>query len=452
VTWAFASWTDVGELLKRHGVVTVYVKKLAPKEDNDKNQIYIAKRGRSPFAQIEQILPLEFHTRQPSTSRSKKGSDAGKPILEGRIKWNWLDGDGTPHPAPNTKAIFYLQYPEVRLSGFISGCHKAPDALRRTRLAQYGTRALAFGTGASGEVYGLVVTAQTDPALFPVAGLPVHPRNSILYFFDTKADGLPQLLEDLRRINAAGWIPSQRLAAAGKPPQPFRGTQGGGYTLEARLGIVSNASKTPDRDGIEIKSFSTEKVSLMTPTPDGGLQGESGLLAFLDVHGYPDKGDPSCRKFNGIHRYGQPNRKTGLTLTITGYDTATGFAGPEADVSVALIDQSTGIAAASWSYPRLFESWSRKHARAVYVSAKKRPADSAPHDAVYHFADTVWICEGTSSRHLLDAIMSGSVVYDPGDTSKSGKTGKPKARPQWRLTNISALHTLYRSVRKLTFP
>ena len=278
---AFASWTDVGEFLKAHGVVTVYVKQLATKQDNDKNQIYISKTGLSPFAQIERILPLEFHQREASTSTSKRLSDAGKPILEGTVKWNWVDRDGTPHSAPNTRAIFYLQYPEVRLSGFLKGCSNAPDALRRTKQAQFGTRALVFGTGATGEVYGLVVTAKTDPALFPIVGLTPHARNPVLLCFETQKGGLTRLLKDLKKINASGWFPSQRLKTTGKPPEPFRGTQGGGYTLESLLGIVSNASKTPDRDGVEVKSFSKNKVSLMTPTPDGGVQGRLVVLFSL---------------------------------------------------------------------------------------------------------------------------------------------------------------------------
>lgn len=443
----FRSWDEVGKLLKQRGVVNVYVKQLAAKQDNDKNQIYISKRGASPFAQVEHILPLTFRNRPPSKSKAKSRSRPGTPILEGLVPWTWLDRDGSVYLAPGTRAIFYLQFPEVRLSGFLKGCKNPPDPLRRAHQAKYGTRALVFGTGIDGVVCAFVVTSKTDPDLFPLAGLKRHPQNSLFFWFKTKTNALDALLSDLQQINV-GWHKSARLTKLGEPPKPFRGTQAGGYTLESLLGIPSNANKEPDRDGIEVKSFSKNKVSLMTPVPDGGVQKE-GLANFLKEFGYSDSKDPSCRKFNGVHKFGERHKKTGLTLTINGYDDRNGFSVPENEVVVALVDRSTGKVACSWSYPRLFESWNRKHSQAVYVSARKRvrPEDKDG-PAEYRFAETVYVCEGTTSKHLLDAIISKAVVYDPGDTSKSGKSGKPKQRPQWRVVNLKSLERLYDSVKK----
>lgn len=469
----FSSWTAVGEALRAHGVATAFVKQLAPNQDNEKNQIYLAyQKGANPFTLIEHILPLTFGERASSTSEKKERSDAGSPILQGTVKWHWVMRDGTAHLAPQTRVIFYLQYPEIRLSGFIAGCNDfAPDAVRRERMDGYGSRALVFGTGSGGAVYALVVTEKEDPSLFStnlldgppvrgtkrrsvmrIAGLTRHSYNAALYYFEVIADGIPRLLADLRRIHARGWIPSQRLVRRDQAPRPFRGKQGGGYTLEALLDIPSNASKEPDRDGVEVKSFSKPKVSLMTPTPDGGVQGNQGLLPFLLKYGYEDKSDPTCRKFNGTHKCGVLNAKTGLTLRVAGYETGKGFLGPETEALVALVD-SSGETAASWSFTRLFESWNKKHAKAVYVSSRKRMRHADPdHDADYLLAETVWVCEGTSARHLLDAILAGDVVYDPGDTSKSSKTGKPKPRPQWRVRGLKHLYKLYENVRKVTYP
>ena len=188
---AFTTWKEVGDFLHHHGVSTVYIKQLARKQDNEKNQIYIAgQKGANPFALIERILPLTFGSRASSTSSAKRHSQAGSPILEGTVPWNWIDRDGTSHPAPNTRAIFYLQFPEIRLSGFLRGCDEAPKSLRRDELSKYGCRALAFGTGKSGEVYGLVLTELEDPALFSVpsgsreagiipTGLSKHPINRV---------------------------------------------------------------------------------------------------------------------------------------------------------------------------------------------------------------------------------------------------------------------------------
>jgi hypothetical protein len=474
VATGYSSWAEVGNELRGHGVARVYVKQLAPRQDNEKNQVYLAKqKGASAFELIEHILPLEFAQRAASTSTAKAKSKAGEPVLEGTVPWHWVSRDGQAHLAPGTRAILYLQYPEIRLSGFIDGCRAhAPDAMRRDHLAPYGSRALAFGAGTSGEVFALVVTEKDDPALFStdlndgpperngkkrqsvmrIAGLLRHPRNTALYFFDVINDGIARLLDDLRVINASGWQPSQRLTK-NKPAKPYRGTNGGGYTLESLLGIPSNPGKTPDRDGIEIKSFSSPKVSLMTPVPDGGYYRSAGFHDFVKTFGHADSKDPTRMVFNGTHICNKRHDTTGLMLCVTGYDPTTGFAGAEADVIVSLIQPTTGIVACSWSYPRLFESWNKKHSKAVYVSSERRGRDGDPaHDADYHFADKVWVCEGTSSRHLLNAIITGEVVYDPGDTTKSGKTQKPKARPQWRIRNVNTLSRLYDTVRAVAFP
>jgi hypothetical protein len=124
---SFSTWADVGDLLRKFGVTTTFIRQLAPNQDNEKNQIYLAmQRGASPFELIERAIPLTFRTRAPSTSKAKRKSHSGSPIVEGTVKWNWVDRNGYAHPAPNTKVIFYLQYPEIRLSGFIKGCDVSP--------------------------------------------------------------------------------------------------------------------------------------------------------------------------------------------------------------------------------------------------------------------------------------------------------------------------------------
>lgn len=52
------------------------------------------------------------------------------------------------------------------------------------------------------------------------------------------------LADRLRRIIADGWHPSMRNRS-GKLV-PFKGNQGGGYTLEALLGVETNALKEPE--------------------------------------------------------------------------------------------------------------------------------------------------------------------------------------------------------------
>jgi hypothetical protein len=68
---SFSTWADVGDLLRKFGVTTTFIRQLAPNQDNEKNQIYLAmQRGASPFELIERAIPLTFRTRAPSTSKA----------------------------------------------------------------------------------------------------------------------------------------------------------------------------------------------------------------------------------------------------------------------------------------------------------------------------------------------------------------------------------------------
>lgn len=442
----FHSWDQVFTLLQSKGVSAALIKPLAEKQDNEKNQIYIYSGSGSVLEKIGQVLPMRISRRGASRSTSKTRSLDGSPIWEGSIDWNWLSIDGNYKIAPNTKAIFYFQFPEVRLSGFLSACPGAPDALRRIHQPRFGKRILVFGVGYENNVFALVVTEHTDPSLFPIPNFERHPTLPAFLLKTLAQNAFSELLEDLRHIRRQGWHISRILQNTVGPPKPFKGTQGGGYTLEALLGIPSNPSKVADRDGIEIKSFSSTKVSLMTPVPDGGVQAEEGLLNFLKRFGRQSRNDPELFQFNGWHKYLKRNPTTGLTLTVFGYTKERGFLSNETDVRVGLISDSNEVAC-SWSYIRLFESWNRKHNRAAYVSSEKRNDARSSVRQSYAFGKTVYLCERTSSRLLLDAIISGDVVYDPGDTSKSNKTQKPKPRPQWRLGNINKLTCLYESVK-----
>src|SRR5262249_29173099 len=60
------------------------------------------------------------------------------------------------------------------------------------------------------------------------------------------------LLSELLRIEALGWLDSKRLRADGTVV-PYLAQNGGGYTLEAELGIRPNARAEPDFLGWEVK-------------------------------------------------------------------------------------------------------------------------------------------------------------------------------------------------------
>jgi hypothetical protein len=60
-------------------------------------------------------------------------------------------------------------------------------------------------------------------------------------------------------------------------------------------------------------------ITLMTPEPTGGFYKERGVEAFIRKFGYPDKNDrPDRLNFGGIHRAGERQPSTGLTLRLTG--------------------------------------------------------------------------------------------------------------------------------------
>lgn len=138
-------------LLASHGVRTAWVKKLSPRQDNEKNQIYLG----GGLDGVTNIFPATIHARSASESIAKRAAQPGRPKLEARIDLAWLDRDGSRHPAPRTRIINYFQYPEVRLSGFLAGCTNPPDALRRERQALYGQRWLVLGTAGSGQLRGV---------------------------------------------------------------------------------------------------------------------------------------------------------------------------------------------------------------------------------------------------------------------------------------------------------
>ena len=443
---------DLTDQFRALGVSTVYVKHLSKKQDNEKNQIYFG----SGLNSVTNIFPATIDARSPSESTLKRKSDKGKPKLEAQIDLAWLSDNGALHPAPNTRIIDYFQYPEVRMSGFLSGCNFAPDALRRRFQAGFGKRILALGLAPSGQVIGRVLTERDDPLVSEFPNLPVLAAAPIfqVLIVDRPIGSSPlELLKtELGRIIASGWHSSRILKPNSAGPIPFRGAQGAGYTLEALLGVVANAKKAPDKHGFEIKSHGGARISLMTSTPDRGFQGDHTFREFMERFGRPgQKADGSIR-FTGIHRCGTPNEKTGMILRVSGYDPETGSFVDEPDnVCVELALTSTGEIVAAWSLAHLANAWNNKHASAAYVPSSKRAAFAgADDDREYKFGPSILVGQGTDVWKLLKAIHAGVVYYDPADSIYADNTAK--VRPQWRINANrlkEALTPLYNSVEEI---
>lgn len=433
-------------VFRSQGVRTAYVKVLAPKQDNDKNQIYLG----GGLEGVTNLFPATIEARSASTSLAKRKSKRGKPKLEARLDFAWLGGNGCRYDAPHTRIIDYFQYPEVRLSGFLNRCEAAPDALRRRMLAAFGKRILVMGTAADGKVVGMVLTERDDPLVPAFPDLPLAAATGVLRVLTVDGsagtDPAELLRHELAAIVRGGWHWSR--INQGGVISPFAGSQGGGYTLEALLGVAANGNKAPDRHGFEIKSFSGSRISLMTPTPDFGYQGDRTFREFMERFGHPAvKGDGS-RRFTGLHKAGMINAKTGLQLVVNGYDVENDTFSDVDEVSVTLVHHETGEVAAGWSLQKLANSWNAKHANALYIAFNARAGESG---SEYSYASRWVQGRGTDVWRLLRAIAVGTVFYDPADTIYAD--GKTKVRPQWRVNSSQlpeAMRLLYAETSVVT--
>ncbi len=505
-------------LFAAHAVSQLYIKKLAPKQDNEKNQIYLGKG----LDGIGNLFPSEVIERSASESTGKRKSSPGKPKVEAKLDFFWLDDEGALHSAPHTKIIDYFQFPEIRLSGFLRDCDCAPDALRRDKQQKYGQRILALGVSGRRTI-GMVITELDDPLAVDFPALPaseVCPILGVLIFrgshleserqreirlqtnldlkpkrkprpksaikqqralFDSdvsdgKAHGDSKreltvatdlfddfsylspkelLLQELGDIHRGGWHPSVRLKKGFTEPQPFKHPQGGGYTLEALLGIPPNADKAPDKYGYEIKSFAKSgKISLMTPTADSGYEGEHDFRGFMARYGLPGKAGDGRVVFSGVYRCNKPNKKTGYVLRVMGYDADKDeFSESTEKIKVVIQDDQKSELISSWSFKKLADNWNRKHASACYVQRERRKhAGETDHGNDYRYFDEVYICEGTDIWRLLRAISKGVVYYDPGHEIYAH--GEVKQRPQWRISVTKKLDEtlshLYREINLTT--
>ena len=223
---------------------------------------------------------------------------------------------------------------------------------------------------------------------------------------------------------------------------------GGGYTLEAELGISPNGSSEPDFLGWEIKQYSVGDfvrfspkgpVTLLTPEPTGGIYKDLGLKEFMHRYGYPDKAGAAGRiNFGGRYFCNQEAHKlTGLSLHMTGYNYESGKIF-DLEGGLTLLDRSENIAA-FWSFTHVIEHWNRKHAQAAYLPSLFR---SPPPQ--YKYGPHVLLCEGTDLVLFLRAVALGKIYLDPALKYVTHIDGTVdwKKRNQFRLkhSDLSAVY------------
>ncbi|SHF84875.1 MvaI/BcnI restriction endonuclease family protein [Loktanella atrilutea] len=433
--------THLLDQMAAHGAVRFYAKRLAP-NDNSKNQVYLG----GGFGALN-IIP---HGPVEGDDSDRAGSVRDR--AKAMVSFFWLDEDGLAL-APDAQLILYPKYPEVRMSGFLRGAERAPNVLMKSRDEG---RVLVFGICADGRVLGQVVAAD-DPIAhaFDAAASSLETAGVFHDLEKLRQDGTDPkdaLLAALRRIHAKGWIASQKMGRAGVPA-PYSARNGGGYTLEAELGIAPNGYADPDYMGWEVKQYGVSDftsyrarspVTLMTPEPTGGLYREEGVAAFLHRYGYADKSGKADRiNFGGIYTASRDfHADTGLMLRLDGFDTTTGKI-TDLDGGIVLLDRDDNVAA-SWGFRGIMAHWNRKHAKAVYVpSLMQFPPPE------YSYGNVVQLCEGTDVLLLLAAISAGSVYYDPGIKMEDAGSARPviKRRSQFRVRH-EGLSALYKSISR----
>lgn len=429
-----ASLEQLLDLMRHHGAYRIYAKRLSP-NDNSKNQVYLG----GGFAALNVIPHGEVYT----DAAEKAGSVRDRAKAD--VEFYWVDEEGR-HRAPDANLILYPKYPEVRMSGFLKGCKAAPSKLLTVRDEG---RAMFFGVTRDGVVLGYVtdadnpITKELAAGAWPMLGVFIELPLSL----DQPADPKTILLAELRRIYQLNWIMSQKLAKDGTK-MPYAARNGGGYTLEAELGITPNGYAEPDFMGWEVKQYGVNNftafrpkspVTLMTPEPTGGIYKTEGAAEFLKLFGYADQSGKEDR-FNFGGRYDctrDHHHLTGLRMTMTGYDAASGKIA-DIDGGLELID-ATDEVAASWSFKGLMAHWNRKHAQAAYV-----PSLSRTPPPEYSYGAQVLLCEQTDFLLFLKAFATGTVYYDPAVKIEKASSAKPdiKRRSQFRVAH-SDLTQLY---------
>jgi MvaI/BcnI restriction endonuclease family len=418
------------------GAKRIYCKALA-ENDNSKQQIYLG----GSFEVLKQLVFGEI-TSHPALKQ---------PNYKAPVPLFWINSKGQSEQAIGSQLILYPKYPEIRLSGFLKGCTIAPSSLfqpiskSERKFNNAGDGRFLFLAVSESKVFAYAVEAGTQLALETSATLDKQPpaQTGILReLISNKKNRRSLLLEKLITIHAEGWHPSMRLDRSGNTIA-YSASNGGGYTLEALLGIIPNGRSAPDFDGWEVKAYSSSRITLMTPEPDGGYYGEKGVTAFLRKFGTARPND--IIYFTGQHKVGIKSKSSKHTLNIDGFNSNTSKI-VDLDGGINLTSPK-GEISAMWSFKRLIEQWSKKHAAAAYIPYIK--LESTPPQ--YKYNSPILLGEGTEFEMFLTALQKGHIIYDPAPKLTGASSAKPqsKARSQFRI-NVKNLEVLYRQLEKIS--
>lgn len=433
-------FADLAGLMRRFselGAVRAFCKPLA-ENDNSKQQIYLGGNF-----DVVQMFPFDM------VEATSKGKDS---TYKAKLNFVWVSDDKTEQAA-GAQLILYPQYPEVRLSGFLRGCKHAPNELLRPvpaaqRRFNNGSdgRILFFGITRNGETLAYLAPAESNLAreFRRLQADKTFSQESV--FFNLPLQGRDSriiLLERLAEIRDGGWQPSISLKKEGILV-PYKASNGGGYTLEALLGIIRNSRSEPDFMGWEIKAYSKDRITLITPEPDGGMYGDDGVKAFVRKYGKPSGVDTLY--FTGTHRADCRNEKTGLTLVVRGFNPSLKIIEDVGGAVELLTDE--GRCEAAWSFAHLLVKWNKKHAQAAYVPYESEKV-FAP---TYRYFSPALLGEGTDFNRYLAALCAGLVIFDPGSKVMNASSVKSSVKPrsQFRMS-VRHLAELYQKFEPVKF-
>jgi len=426
------------EIFKNKDVIHIYYKLLSP-NDNSKNQPYLA-------GHITDLSFIPTGEITESKSTSNKTNNPKRQIKYSiDLDYSWVSPEGQVYPAPNAKLIYYPQYPEVRLSGFVAKCafdmNGWMDPCKKGRREG---RILFFGVTRSNAILAYLAIPDSRIAKeltdFPSVDITGVLKELTPKGKTNEVTSRNILLQELRRIHLKNWIESKRLNKDGELME-YTAQNGGGYTLEAELGIIPNGYADPDFMGWEIKQFGVKRcdlinskpLTLMTPEPDGGYYVEHGVEAFIRKYGYESERITDRMDFTGRHFIGNECTKSGLILVTEGYDHASKVI-TDAAGYIALID-SKDNKASLWTFSKIMEHWKRKHAKAAYVPALSRKEEG--NRKSYNYCNNIRLFEGTTFIQLLHAFVESHVYYDPGIKLENASTNsKTKRRSQFRIKSM----------------
>lgn len=410
----------------------IYIKKLSP-NDNSKNQVYLG----GSF-DILNVLPIHEIKNEPAGNWNKERFKAA-------VRFSWIDEDRNIYPAPHSQLILYPKYPEVRFSGFLTGCKKPPSALMTQRLEG---RALFLSVTGNGTILGYVAAPDSE-IVKEFDALGITDEHGVFKIIDLPAavNNRKRLLNELSRIHRLGWITSKRLDRNGNI-LPCQSVNCGGYTLEAELGITPNGYSEPDYLGWEIKQFGVKNlarieaavITLMTPEPTSGYYVSEGVGAFIRKYGYQDlRGRPDRMNFGGIYKVGVRHPRTDLQLELIGFDPIAGKI-RNTDGRIVLLDRNDEEAA-SWSFSSILLHWNRKHNQACYVPSLSEKTQGRK----YKYGDRIILGTGTDFQLFLTQLTLGNIYYDPGIKMEHiTETPITKRRSQFRIKE-RYLSSLYKT-------